>query len=70
MTNNNRHCRSSSGCHITVGDVAPGGDLFIYGMVTSFLSGDVALSSSLCDVGACCGCWVGHVMVGGSGGHW
>ena len=36
----------------------------------SFLSGDVALSSSSCDVGACCGRWVGHMMVGGSGGRW
>jgi hypothetical protein len=23
MTNDDRHCHSSSGCHITVGDMAP-----------------------------------------------
>ena len=53
-----------------MGDVAPGGGSFICGMVASFLSSDVALLSSSCDVGACCGHWVGHVTVGGSGGRW
>ena len=53
-----------------MGDVAPGGGLFNHGMVASFLSGDMALSSSSCDVGVCCGRWVGHMMVGGSGGCW
>ena len=43
--------------------MAPGGGLFIRGVVASFLSGDVVWSSSLCDVGACCGRWVGHMMV-------
>ena len=69
MMNDNLCCCLSSGCHVAVGDVAPGGGLFICGVV-AFLRGDVALSSSSCDVGVCCGRWVGHVMVGGSGGRW
>ena len=51
-------------------DVAPGEGSFICGVVASFLSGDMAFSSSSCDVGVCCGHWVGHMTVGGSGGHW
>ena len=50
--------------------MAPGGGSFIRGMVALFFSSDVALLSSLCDAGTCCGRWVGHVMIGGSGGCW
>ena len=69
MMNDDISRRLSSGCHVAVGNMAPGGGSFIRSVV-AFLRGDVALSSSLCDVGVCCGCWVGHVTVGGSGGRW
>ena len=41
MMNDNISCRSLSGYHVAVGDVAPGGGSFIRGVVASFLSGDV-----------------------------
>ena len=56
----------------SLGDMAPGGGSFIRqrGVVASYLSGDMAFSSSSCDVGACCGRWVQLVMIGSGGGHW